>query len=196
MKPGRCGYRSVAVVGRKLDIAEQIADALRREGLVRRDIDTQSDGGKALLDALKTIAARPKHKGVLLFLDELGKVLEAAALGRADLHFLQELAEVASRSDGKLIVVGILHQAFGEYTGKLAQRTRNEWMKVQGRFIDVPLATVADEQLALLAEAIESSPPKAAADKCKQLATAMAQVDNCRRKAWWNKSHDAGRLMA
>ena len=58
LKPGRQGYRSVAVVGRKQDIAEQVAHALRRDGLIRRDIDTKVDGGQALLDTLKAIAAR------------------------------------------------------------------------------------------------------------------------------------------
>jgi len=175
LKPGRTGYRALAVVGRKQDCAEQLAEALRRDGLIRREIETKDDGGKALLDAVQKIAARPKNTGLLLILDELGKVLEAAAQGRADLHFLQELAELASRSKGRLIVVGILHQAFGEYTGKLAQRTRNEWMKVQGRFVDVPLATVADEQLALLAEAIDSTAPKSATTSCQQLAAILAE---------------------
>jgi hypothetical protein len=157
------------VVGRKQDCAEQLEEALRRESLIRKPIKTSSDGGKALLETIKKIAAKPKNAGLLIILDELGKILEAAAAGRGDLHFIQELAELASRSDGRLIVVGILHQAFGEYTGKLAQRARNEWMKVQGRFVDVPLATLANEQLALLSEAIESKPPKSAGSSAKRL---------------------------
>lgn len=161
LKPGRRGYQSLAVVGRKQDCAELIADALKRDGLIRQSIDTQSDGGEVLLETLIRIAKRPKHAGLVIFIDEMGKVLEAAAQGRGDLHFLQELAEIASRSERHLIVIGILHQAFGEYTGRLARRTRDEWMKVQGRFVDIPLATVADEQLALLSQAIDAPhPPK------------------------------------
>lgn len=155
IKPGRAGYRSVAVVGRKQDCAQLIADALRRDGLIRQDIDASDDGGQAVLHALLKIARRPKHTGLVLFIDEMGKVLEGAAQGTGDLHFLQELAELASRSDRQLIVIGILHQAFGEYTGRLAKRTRDEWMKIQGRFVDIPLATMADEQLALLSHAIQ-----------------------------------------
>ena len=172
LKPGRYGYRSLAVVGRKHDCAELIADALKRDGLVRQTIDTQSDGGQGLLDALAKIAKRPKHAGLVIFIDEMGKVLEAAAQGRGDLHFFQELAEIASRSERRLIVIGILHQAFGEYTGRLARRTREEWMKVQGRFVDIPLATVADEQLALLHQAIDApKPPKTCLVPAKDLAT-------------------------
>lgn len=157
MKPGRFGYRALPVVGRKEDCAQLIADALKRDGLVRQSIDTHSDGGQGLVETLSRIAKRPKSAGLVIFIDEMGKVLESAAQGKGDLHFLQELAEVASRSERRLIVVGILHQAFGEYTGRLARRTRDEWMKVQGRFVDIPLATVADEQLALLSEAIEAA---------------------------------------
>ena len=171
LKPGRFGYRSLAVVGRKQDCAELIANALKRDGLVRQAIDTKADGGAALLETLVRIAKRPKHAGLVIFIDEMGKVLEAAAQGRGDLHFLQELAEIASRSERRLIVIGILHQAFGEYTGRLARRTRDEWMKVQGRFVDVPLATVADEQLALLHQAIDAAkPPKTSQKAARDLA--------------------------
>ena len=171
LKPGRLGYRSLAIVGRKQDCAELIADALKRDGLIRKPIDTQSDNGAALLETLVRIAKRPKHAGLVVFIDEMGKVLEAAAQGRGDLHFLQELAEIASRSQHRLIVIGILHQAFGEYTSRLARRTRDEWMKVQGRFVDIPLATVADEQLALLSHAIAApKPPKACQAPARTLA--------------------------
>ena len=177
LKPGRRGYRSLAVVGRKQDCAALIAGALKRDGLIRRSIDTQTDGGKALLETLIRIAKRPKHAGLVVFVDEMGKVLEAAAQGRGDLHFLQELAEIASRSDRRLLVIGILHQAFGEYTGRLARRAREEWMKVQGRFVDVPLATVADEQLALLSQAIDvPKPPKVAQAPARDLATLIANT--------------------
>ena len=172
LKPGRYGYRSLAVVGRKQDCAQLIADALKRDGLIRQAIDTKCDGGQGLLNTLAKIAKRPKHAGLVIFIDEMGKVLEAAAQGKGDLHFLQELAEIASRSERCLIVIGILHQAFGEYTGRLARRTREEWMKVQGRFVDIPLATVADEQLALLHQAIDApKPPKACLAPARDLAT-------------------------
>ena len=172
LKPGRYGYCSLAVVGRKQDSAQLIADALKRDGLIRKAINTESDGGQSLLDALAKIAKRPKHAGLVIFIDEMGKVLEAAAQGKGDLYFLQELAEIASRSGRRLIVIGILHQAFGEYTSRLARRTREEWMKVQGRFVDIPLTAVADEQLELLHQAIDApKPPKASAAPARDLAT-------------------------
>ena len=160
---GRLGFLSLAIVGRKQDCAELVAEALKRDNLIRKIIDTKSDGGERLLETLIRIANRPKHAGLIIFIDEMGKILEETGQGNGDLHFLQELAEIASRSDRRLIVVGILHQAFAEYTNRMARQTQDKWMKVQGRFIDMPLASTANEQLALLARSIETQkPPKTA----------------------------------
>ncbi len=160
LEPGKWGYHTLGIVGRKQDCAQLLAEALRRERLIRRPIDPLQDGGAALVEAIQRVSQRPKRAGLVILVDEMGKILEAAAQGHGDLHFLQQLAECASRSQGRLIIIGILHQSFAEYTGRLAQRTRDEWMKVQGRFIDIPLAAAANEQLALLAEAIEAKPPQ------------------------------------
>ena len=47
--------------------------------------------------------------GLIVFIDEMGKLLEGAAREGSDVYFFQQLAELASRSDGRLMVVGILH---------------------------------------------------------------------------------------
>jgi hypothetical protein len=86
----------------------------------------------------------------------MGKFLEGAAQDGADIYLFQQLAEAASRSRGRLLVVGILHQAFDEYAQRLARDLRDEWAKVQGRFVDLVVNTVGDEQLELLATAIQS----------------------------------------
>jgi hypothetical protein len=66
----------------------------------------------------------------------------------------KQLAELAARSQGRLIVVGILHQAFEEYAHRLARDQRDEWAKVQGRFIDLAVNAAGEEQLEVLARAI------------------------------------------
>ena len=166
---GTRGYHALSIVGRKQDGAELITEALRRDRLVRHPVDHLARGGTVLLDTLHRVATRPNRAGLIIFIDELGKILEAAAQGQGDLHFLQELAERSCRSNGRLIVIGILHQSFAEYAGRLAHRTREEWQKVQGRFVDIPLATMAHEQLALLSAAIESNPPSAAMSAAEDL---------------------------
>ena len=101
-------------------------------------------------------AIRGPVAGLAVFIDELGKFLEGAARDGTDIHLFQQLAELASRSGGRLLVVGILHQAFEEYAYRLSRETRDEWAKIQGRFVDLPINADGNEQIDLLARAIKS----------------------------------------
>jgi hypothetical protein len=94
--------------------------------------------------------------GLIVFIDEMGKFLEAAAQEGTDLYPFQQLAEAASRSSGRLIIVGVLHQAFEEYAHRLSHQLRDEWSKIQGRFVDLAINASAEEQIELLSRAIES----------------------------------------
>ena len=97
-------------------------------------------------------------RGLLLIVDELGKLLEYAATNPAhgDMQVLQELAEYASRSsEAPLLVVTILHQAFEDYSHRLSALQRTEWRKVQGRFIDIPYGDGPDVALDLISKAIK-----------------------------------------
>lgn len=105
--------------------------------------------------------------GVLLIIDELGKLLEHAAQNpeAEDVFLLQRLAESAARSgDRPFLVVGLLHQGFHAYAERLPAAARHEWDKVAGRFeeivFDQPLAHTA----ALIAGAlgVESIPVRVA----------------------------------
>src|SRR5690606_24807 len=94
--------------------------------------------------------------GLVLIIDEMGKFLEHAALDGGDVHVFQELAEMSTRSDGRLLIVGILHQAFDEYAHRLSRQARDEWLKVQGRFVDLSISLAGDEQIELIARAIQA----------------------------------------
>jgi hypothetical protein len=91
-----------------------------------------------------------------LFVDEMGKFLEAAAQEGADVYLFQLLAEAASRSSGRLIVIGILHQAFEDYANRLSREMRDEWSKIQGRYIDLAVNAAGEEQIELISRAIEN----------------------------------------
>ena len=101
--------------------------------------------------------------GLFIVIDELGKLLEFAALrpGETDLYLLQRLAERASRTgdtpeaSAPILLLTILHQAFDRYAGRLSQVQQEEWRKVQGRFEDFAFVEPVDETLRLLAHAIE-----------------------------------------
>ncbi len=157
LPPRNRGWRVLPVVGRRDRPAQVVGEALERARLVRnRRPRGWSDGH--VLDTLATIARRgPRVSGGLVVLiDEMGKFLEGAAQDGTDIYFFQQLAELASRSNRRLILVGILHQAFDEYAHRLSREMRDEWAKIQGRFVDLAIIAGADEQLGLLSRAIES----------------------------------------
>jgi len=64
---------------------------------------------------------------------------------------------MASRCNGKLVIVGILHQAFEQYAVKLGREARDEWAKIQGRYIDIPLISGTDEVIELVGRSIEKN---------------------------------------
>lgn len=140
----RGAWRVAPIVGRRANPAEVVREAF---GI----------SGDVIPELLSFAASEPC--GVLLIIDEMGKLLEHSATGDGDAFFFQELAEAAARSDGKLVVIGVLHQAFDDYAYRLARETRDDWLKVQGRFIDVPLSPTSEEQVELLSRAIVSEAP-------------------------------------
>ena len=155
--PRTKGWHILPVVGRRDHPERLIREAIETQRLMKwKRRASWSD--KPVLALLSDIAARDSQSsgGLMVFIDEMGKVLEGATREGSDVHFLQQLAEMASRSEGRLIVVGILHQAFEEYAHRLSREMREEWSKIQGRFVDLPVNTAADEQIGLLGRAIES----------------------------------------
>ena len=88
----------------------------------------------------------------------MGKFLEAAAQNNADVYILQQLAEAASRSKGRFLIIGVLHQAFEEYAHRLSHEMRDEWAKIQGRFIDLVVNAAGEEQIDLISRAIKGDP--------------------------------------
>lgn len=101
--------------------------------------------------------------GLFIVLDEMGKLLEYAALypEATDLYLLQRLAERASRTgdtpetSAPILLLTILHQAFDRYARRMNRMQQEEWRKVQGRFEDFAFIEPVDETLRLLAHAIE-----------------------------------------
>ena len=157
LPPGTQGWRSLPVVGRRDHPVQVIGEAIKQAGLLKGR-GPRSWTEKRVLDTLEEIAAdKPRASGgLIVFIDEMGKFLEAAAHDGSDIYLFQQLAELASRSGGRLIVVGILHQAFEEYAHRLSREMRDEWAKIQGRFVDLSVSTAGGEQIDLLGRAIES----------------------------------------
>ena len=156
LKASRKGWTTLPVVGSRTDAALAIAAALDGP---RRGRKQMSITGIEVIEKLKTAADEAPGAGLIVIIDEMGKFLEHAASGDADAYFFQQLAEAASRSNRRLIVIGILHQAFDDYAHRLAREVRDEWLKIQGRFADVPINVAGEEQIALIGHAIEAEAP-------------------------------------
>ena len=157
MPSGSEGWRIVPVVGVRDDPVRVIGEAARRDLVVRR----RPRGGWRESNLIKALTDAAEYKpdrygGVVLFIDEMGKFLESAVRDGSDIYVFQQLAEAASRSKGRLLVIGILHQSFEEYTHRLSHEIRDEWAKVQGRFIDLLINATGEEQIELISRAIES----------------------------------------
>ncbi|MFM0526458.1 ATP-binding protein [Paraburkholderia strydomiana] len=153
--PVRKGWLIVPVVGRRGSVVAALHAALRHaEG---RSVDGRSkpNAQSLIAELLEEAKSRP-HDGVLVIIDEMGKFLEASALGSGDdVYFFQELAEAAARSEGRLVVVGVLHQSFAQYSARLGIDTRDDWAKIQGRYVDLPFVAASDEVVELIGRAIE-----------------------------------------
>ena len=135
-------WNVLPLVTERRSMAAQLAELL--------DLPSSSNGS----EILKEIERRTADRGLLLIMDELGRGLEAAADGEGDLHLLQDIAELAARSQGKFIFLGILHQAFEEYAERLGRKVRDSWAKIQGRFVDISISVSLEETVELIGEAL------------------------------------------
>ena len=156
MPPQKNGWKVLPLVGRNVSPKKALIDGITQLNLITSE-EQSSIQDIEIVDILVKEAAKDPEStgGVLLIIDEMGKLLEAAAQNSDDIYIFQLLAEAASRSKGRFIFIGILHQAFGEYAQRLLLEQRNEWEKINGRFIDLLVSINGDEHLELLSKAIQ-----------------------------------------
>ena len=170
---GGINWNVIPVIGRQEKPADVIGEAI--ESTILDGLNSYSTWTDSNIVSTITgmVDQTSQHKnGIILFFDEMGKFLESAVQNGTDLFIFQQLAEAACRSEGRLIVVGILHQSFGEYAHKLSQSARDEWTKIQGRFVDLTLRVTVDEQIHLLSRAIESGREVKKISACSNLIAA------------------------
>lgn len=149
------GWLIIPVVGKRTSIVSELQTALRKAK--KQDFETLKISATSLINELVQEAECRPQDGVIVIIDEMGKFLEASALGSGDdVYFFQELAEAAARANGRLVIVGILHQSFAQYGARLGNDTRDDWAKVQGRYVDLPFIAASDEVVELIGRAIET----------------------------------------
>jgi hypothetical protein len=160
------------------------------------EVAARGDGAAlvSLLERLTFFAVGVGYTGAVLIIDEMGKLLEHAALhpDREDVFVLQRLAEAADRSArAPLVVLGLLHHGFHAYAERLPAAARHEWEKVAERFqeivFDQPLAHVAALVAGALTVRVDALPDGF-----------VAAAERVRREAleagWLGPAHAAGSL--
>lgn len=170
LDPEEKGWAILPMVGSRVDPAGAIAEKLGLEVGDQTPLKSTT-----VVDALVERSMSTQKAGLVLIIDEMGKFLEDAAYGSGDVYFFQLLAEAASRTKGRLIVIGILHQAFDDYAHRLGREVRDEWLKIQGRYADIPINVAGEEQIEILSRAIEAdNPPKDISDDAREIASAIS----------------------
>jgi len=155
--PVQKGWLLVPAVGRRGSVVAELHAALRRAQGKAVDGRHKPTAQSLIADLLEEAKSRPRD-GALVIIDEMGKFLEASALGSGDdVYFFQELAEAAARSEGRLVIVGVLHQSFAQYSVRLGIDSRDDWSKIQGRYVDLPFVAASDEVVELIGRAIEAN---------------------------------------
>lgn len=159
--PGEFGWNVISLVGKKKSLEsflfEEIEKRYESEFPFSAQLDSSSDKTAIILEKIEELINKPRTQNrIILFVDEMGKLLEAASEGDGDIYFYQLLAELASRSQGRFVIIGILHQTFQEYAASSSKKVRDEWGKVQGRYVDLSFNLTSSEQLELIASAINS----------------------------------------
>jgi len=105
-------------------------------------------------------AATDGVSGMLVVIDEMGKVLEYAAQhpDQSDLFVLQWLAEVAARSNhAPLLVLAVLHQGAEAYAHRLPRDDQAEWAKVVERYRQLHFDPSLGERMDMVGRAIKHS---------------------------------------
>lgn len=176
---GKSPWLTLPIVGKRASVIDEIGAAIDANLQGNKGRKPIHNGKRDVIAELVRIAeSRKDIGGVLLVIDELGKFLEFSAQNADDIGFYQDLAEAASRCKGKLVVIGILHQSFEQYASRLGQSVQQEWAKVQGRYVDIPLVAGTDEVVSLIGRALNV---KMKHPESQKTATSVSRVIRKRR---------------
>ena len=131
-----------------------------RKGSLAEDLNKVFFPDLRQSDFIDNLKAHPSiiKEPTLLMIDELGRYVAGGQMENCAV--LQDLAEIINSSGSNFVFIGILHQNLSAYSDNRSEK--DEWAKVQGRFLDLPLISHMEETLKILSEAIaqESVPEK------------------------------------
>jgi len=109
--------------------------------LLKEKLNAKSKSSSDIIKALEKQRekANKLNKGVILVIDEFGKLLEFASKNRSidDVYLIQQISEWANNEEHKTYFLITLHQNFSNYGKNLSVQDKLEWEKVKGRFVDL-----------------------------------------------------------
>lgn len=144
-------WKAINIIGQAIEPEQLFREALELDG---------EASAKQIIMALEDSLG--ENERLIIFIDELGKVFDGAAKSYRpdDIYFLQQLAEHVNRSNGRMLLIGMLHQSFTAYARQATAKTHSEWMKIQGRFVDFALSLSVEEQIYLIGQVIRVNSKK------------------------------------
>lgn len=161
-------WKVIPITSDRRSLFDLINDGLKRAGFTKSGAVPRT--ADRLIQRVEEASASDSFRGArpLIIVDEMGKCLESALLGGGDIYDFQQLAEGFARSSVRPVFIGILHQGFEYYAARMSAEIRQEWTKIQGRFVDLSLKTTTDEVVGLAARAIQADYVSQAASDASQ----------------------------
>ena len=109
--------------------------------LLKDKLNAESSSSSDIIKALEKQRekANELNKGVIVIIDEFGKLLEFASRNKSidDVYLIQQISEWANNENYKTFFLITLHQNFSNYGKNLSNQDKLEWEKVKGRLVDL-----------------------------------------------------------
>ncbi|WP_233898298.1 ATP-binding protein [Tenacibaculum piscium] len=125
-------YDFIKIIGENDSLLNVIGKKLKIDGVINNS---------KIIVALEKIRkkAETAKKGIVLVIDEFGKLLEYASKNNSldELFLLQQISEWANNDLNDTYFIITLHQNFASYGNDLSSQDKSEWEKVKGRFVDL-----------------------------------------------------------
>jgi KaiC/GvpD/RAD55 family RecA-like ATPase len=154
------GFFSIKVVGEHISFKKSFISTLieydelkETHKFIHANEDTSFT---LLLKQLNDEVKKLGYTGLLVLIDELGKVIEYASEKYldSDIHALQDLSEYVNKQSNIRLVVA-LHKSFKDYVQNTTYISFTEWDKIQGRFDNIIFQDDFYELMHIFEEAIK-----------------------------------------
>lgn len=153
------GFFSIKVVGEHLSFKKVFYSTLMEFKELKETIkfinENKDASFSSVLNQLNKEIMKLGYTGVIILIDELGKIVEYASERYidSDIHALQDLAEFVNKQNNYRLVVA-LHKSFKDYVQNTTHLSFTEWDKIQGRFENIVFQDDFYELMHIFEEAI------------------------------------------